>query len=284
MVALAVAVKTPVVPFHIWLPRAHVEAPTVGSVILAALILKLGGFTVLRILFPILSYNGSTARFQTILLWICVVSATFTSLTALRQIDIKVIIAYSSVVHMCYSTIGLFFWRDFYIVSSIQGMLTHGVVSAGLFFIIGSFYYRYGTRNVNEIYGLAYIAPNLASFFFLFILGNVAFPFYGGYLAEMGGLISLFRENLYALPFIAIPLIINQSYSIVLVTRICSGSFKFVTLPDKPNDLLEGEMFLLAILVLIGCGLGSQAKFLYCLFWMTGWTINCISKYLFIPE
>jgi len=163
---LALAVKIPMIPFHIWLPEAHVEAPTAGSVILAGLLLKMGGYAILRFLIPIFDY--ANLYFMPFVFLLSILAIIYSSLATIRQLDLKKIIAYSSVAHMNYVTIGLFS----YDLQGIQGciflMLSHGLVSSALFICVGVLYDRYKSRIVKYYGGLVQLMPLLSFFFFFF--------------------------------------------------------------------------------------------------------------------
>jgi proton-translocating NADH-quinone oxidoreductase chain M len=163
---LALAVKIPMMPFHIWLPEAHVEAPTAGSVILAGLLLKMGGYAILRFLVPIFDY--ANVFFIPFVFLLSSIAILYSSLATIRQLDLKKIIAYSSIAHMNYVTIGLFS----YDIQGIQGciflMLSHGLVSSALFICVGILYDRYKTRILKYYGGLVQLMPLLCFFFFFF--------------------------------------------------------------------------------------------------------------------
>jgi proton-translocating NADH-quinone oxidoreductase chain M len=161
---LAFAVKIPIFPFHIWLPEAHVEAPTEGSVLLAGVLLKLGTYGMLRFLFPI--FPNATVYFSPLVLLLSTIAVFYTSFTTLRQIDIKRIVAYSSVSHMNMCVIGLFTFDPIAISGSILLMIGHGLVSGGLFFLIGVMYNRFHTKIIKYYSGLVQLMPLFAFLFF----------------------------------------------------------------------------------------------------------------------
>jgi proton-translocating NADH-quinone oxidoreductase chain M len=171
---IAFAVKVPMFPAHIWLPEAHVEAPTVGSVLLAGVLLKLGIFAFLRFLLPL--FPSETQYFSPLVLIFALLGIIYVSLTTIRQIDLKKIIAYASVAHMNYVVLGIFSTNILSVAGSVFLMLGHGIVSAGLFFMVGFLYDRYKTRNIRYYRGLVSLMPLYSFFFFILSLANMSFP------------------------------------------------------------------------------------------------------------
>jgi len=186
------AVKMPLVPFHIWLPEAHCEAPTSGSVILAGILLKLGGFGFLR--YSIGLFPDSSAFFTPFIFVISILGIVYASITTIQQVDLKKIIAYSSVGHMGVVTIGIFSSVSQSILGSIFLMVSHGIVSGALFLCIGILYERHHTRIVKYYSGLVTTMPLFATFFVLFTMANIGLPgtssFIGEYLIIAGCLLT----------------------------------------------------------------------------------------------
>jgi len=178
----------PLIPFHIWLPEAHCEAPTSGSVVLAGILLKLGGFGFLR--YSLGLFPDSSAFFSPFVFVISILGIIYASLTTIQQIDLKKIIAYSSVGHMAVVTIGIFSSSAQGILGSILLMLSHGIVSGALFLCIGILYERHHTRIIKYYSGLLTTMPLFATFFTLFTLGNLGLPgtssFVGEFLIILG--------------------------------------------------------------------------------------------------
>lgn len=166
LIFIGFAIKIPMFPFHIWLPEAHVEAPTTGSVILASLLLKLGGYGFLRYLLPVLP--KATQYFLPMVYTLSLLGIIYTSLTTLRQIDIKRIIAYSSIAHMNVVILGIFSTTIQGITGALVLMLAHGFVSSGLFFCVGVLYNRYHSRMINYFSGIVQVMPIFSFFFFFF--------------------------------------------------------------------------------------------------------------------
>lgn len=177
------AIKIPMFPFHIWLPEAHVEAPTEGSVLLAGLLLKLGTYGFLRFLFPLFEYLNY--YFSPFVIMIASIGIIYTSFSTLRQIDIKRIIAYSSIAHMNMCMVGLFCFNDMAFIGSIFLMIGHGIVSGGLFFIIGMIYNRFQTKIIHYFNGVIYYMPIMSFFFLMFILGNIGMPGTSNFIGEL---------------------------------------------------------------------------------------------------
>lgn len=222
MFFIAFSVKIPMFPFHIWLPEAHVEAPTVGSVILAALLLKLGSFGYLRYMLPV--FDTKISQFY----WPLVVtlaggSIVLASLTAIRQIDIKRIIAYSSIAHMNLAVLGLFANNYSAISGGLILTIAHGFVSAAMFLLIGVLYDRYHSRLVSHYSGLARVAPIFAIVFILFSLANLGFPLSYNFIGELSIIMGLIHENLLYGIIGLFGILISIVYTMWLANRILFG-------------------------------------------------------------
>jgi proton-translocating NADH-quinone oxidoreductase chain M len=213
------AIKVPMFPFHIWLPEAHVEAPTEGSVFLAAILLKLGTYGFLRFLFPI--FPDVTIYFSPLVLLLASLSVFYTSLTTLRQVDIKKIIAYSSVAHMNVCMIGLFSFNIVSLNGSIFLMIGHGIVSSGLFFVVGFLYNRFYTKIIKYYSGIVQTMPILSIVFFMFTLGNISMPLTSNFVGELLILIGTYNVlNFFPMFFIGFSIFICSIYSLWLYNRI----------------------------------------------------------------
>lgn len=256
---VAFAVKLPLVPFHVWLPEAHVEAPTAGSVLLAGILLKMGGFGIIRYLLPILP--TASFYFKPFVYTVSIVSLLYASLTILRQIDIKKIIAYSSVAHMSMVTLALFpnigagFEGAFYI------MLVHGCIASALFVCVGLLYERYKTRIINYYGGLVTVMPIFAVFFFLFVLGNISFPGTGAFVAEFLILFSLYADNSFALFISLLGTILAVAYNLWMYVRIFFGFIAINSFIRSYADLNEREFFILLFLLIIMLCMGVYPEF-----------------------
>ncbi|HEX6144196.1 MAG TPA: NADH-quinone oxidoreductase subunit M, partial [Geminicoccaceae bacterium] len=215
------AVKVPMWPFHTWLPDAHVEAPTAGSVVLAAVLLKLGGYGFLRFSLPMLP---DASIYFTPLIWaLSIVAIVYTSLVALMQHDMKKLIAYSSVAHMGIVTIGIFTLNPLGIQGSIVQMLSHGLVSAALFMCVGVVYDRIHSREIASYGGLAERMPLYASTFMLFMLASVALPGTSGFVGEVLVLIGVFQINAWVAAFAATGMVLGAAYMLWLYRRVIFG-------------------------------------------------------------
>jgi proton-translocating NADH-quinone oxidoreductase chain M len=218
------AVKVPMIPFHIWLPEAHVEAPTAGSVILAGILLKLGTYGFLRFSIPL--FPIASCYFTPLIYTISVLGIIYASLTTLRQIDLKKIIAYSSVAHMGFVTLGLFSLNVQGIEGSLLLMLSHGLVASALFLCVGSLYDRHKTRLVKYYGGLVHVMPIFAIFFLIFTLGNLSLPGTSSFVGEFLILVGVFQTNTFIATLAATGMILGGAYSIWLYNRVVFGNFK----------------------------------------------------------
>jgi len=223
-VFFAFAIKVPMFPLHIWLPEAHVEAPTGGSVVLAALFLKMGGYGMLRFLLPL--FPDATSYFAPVALTLALMGAVYASLTALRQLDMKRIVAYSSVAHMNVGLVGLFSLTSEGAAGFYYVMLGHGVVSSALFFIVGILYDRYHSRLYTYYSGVALRMPLYAMFFCFFTVANVAFPGTWNFVGELLICFGLGRFSLFLLLVTGFSLFFSTVYSFWLYNRICFGTIR----------------------------------------------------------
>lgn len=218
----AFAVKVPMFPFHIWLPEAHVEAPTVGSVILAGILLKLGGYGLFRFVLPLFPY--ASYYYTPIVYLLSVIAIIYASCTTIRQVDLKKIIAYASVAHMNYVTLGLFSTSLQAITGSIFLMWSHGLVSSALFFCVGFLYDRYKTRLIKYYQGLVNVMPIFSVVFMLLTLANISFPGTSNFIGEFLVLVGLIENNVFAVFCGLLGVILGAVYAMWLYNRIIFGT------------------------------------------------------------
>ncbi len=242
------AVKVPMWPFHTWLPDAHVEAPTAGSVVLAGVLLKLGGYGFLRFSLPMLP--DASAYFTPFIYTLSIVAVIYTSLVALMQTDMKKLIAYSSVAHMGIVTIGIFTLNPLGIQGSIIQMLSHGLVSAALFMCVGVVYDRIHSREIASYGGLAERMPLYATTFMLFMLASVGLPATSGFVGEIMVLIGVFQVNSWVALFAASGMVLGAAYMLWLYRRVIFGALTKDSLA-RLGDLRPHEMAAFAPLVLL---------------------------------
>ena len=224
------AVKLPMWPFHTWLPDAHVQAPTGGSVVLAAILLKMGGYGFLRFSLPM--FPDASLIFQNFIFSISVIAIIYTSLVALMQKDIKKLIAYSSVAHMGFVTLGIFSMNQQSIDGAIFQMISHGIISAALFLLVGVIYDRMHTRDIDFYGGLVSLMPKYALFFIFFTMANVGLPGTSGFVGEFLVLLGTFQVSKLVTIFASLGIVLSACYGLWLSRRIIFGSV-------TNNSLLE---------------------------------------------
>jgi proton-translocating NADH-quinone oxidoreductase chain M len=237
------ATKVPMVPFHIWLPEAHVEAPTAGSVLLAGVLLKLGSYGFLRFSLPL--FPQGTEFFTPLVLVIAIVGVIYTSLTAIRQTDLKRIIAYTSVAHINLVIIGIFSLTLVGLEGSILQSLSHGFVSSALFLIIGVLYDRHHTRILKYYGGLVHVIPLFTLFFVFFTIANIALPGTSSFVGEFLLIAGSFQANPISCFWGATGIILGGGYSLWLLNRVIYGNLKTQYLKSF-GDINRLEIYVLA--------------------------------------
>ncbi|WP_330082757.1 NADH-quinone oxidoreductase subunit M [Methylocystis iwaonis] len=242
------AVKMPMWPVHTWLPDAHVEAPTAGSVILAAILLKMGGYGFIRFSLPM--FPDASVYFAPLIYAMSIIAIIYTSLVALVQEDIKKLIAYSSVAHMGYVTMGLFTLNPQGVQGAMFQMISHGLVAGALFLCVGVIYDRMHTREIAAYGGIVNRMPVYAFVFMLFTMANVGLPGTTGFIGEFLTLAGAFKANSWVALFAATGVIFSAAYALYLYRRVVFGALEKASLKDLV-DLSPREMLIFAPLVVL---------------------------------
>ena len=242
------AVKMPMWPFHTWLPDAHVEAPTAGSVILAAILLKMGGYGFLR--FSIGMFPVASEYFTPLIYFLSIVAIIYTSLVALMQEDMKKLIAYSSVAHMGFVTLGIFTLTKQGIDGSMYQMLSHGLISAALFLCVGVLYDRTKSRLISSYGGIVHVLPKYSLVFMIFVLGALGLPGTTGFLGEFLILVGAFKKNYFIALLATTGVILAAAYMLWLSKRVIFGEIKN---PQNKTlkDMNISELIMLVLLASI---------------------------------
>jgi NADH-quinone oxidoreductase subunit M len=246
------AVKMPMWPVHTWLPDAHVQAPTAGSVILAAILLKMGGYGFLRFSLPM--FPVASDQMASFVLWISAIAIVYTSLVALAQSDMKKLIAYSSVAHMGYVTAGIFAANQQGVDGAIFQMLSHGFVSGALFLCVGVIYDRMHTRDIDAYGGLVNRMPAYAMVFMLFTMANVGLPGTSGFVGEFLTLMGIFQVNTWVAAVATSGVILSAAYALWLYRRVVMGdlikeSLKSITDMDRRERVIFAPLVVMTILL-----------------------------------
>jgi NADH-quinone oxidoreductase subunit M len=244
----SLAVKMPMWPFHRWLPEAHVEAPTAGSVILAAILLKMGGYGFLRFSLPM--FPEASAQFADFVFVLSVAAIILTSLIALVQDDVKKLIAYSSVAHMGFVTMGIFTGNVYGVQGAIFQMISHGVVSGALFLCVGVIYDRLHTRDISAYGGLVERMPKYAFAFMIFTMANVGLPGTSGFVGEFLTLLAIFQVNTWFAIFATTGVVLSACYALWLYRRVIFGALEKESLKGM-LDLNRREMITIVPLIIL---------------------------------
>jgi NADH-quinone oxidoreductase subunit M len=249
LLLIGFAVKIPIFPLHLWLLEAHVEAHTTTSVVLAAMILKLGGIGMIKFMLPF-SYAAVGTIYLSIAVIILIIGLIVCGLAILQQVDLKKMIAYSSILHMNFSMISILMLNKEGIIGCVISMFAHGLTAAGLFFCVGMIYERYGTRNILAYGGLVYLQPIFSIYLFLLLLTNASFPFSLNFIGEMHSFFGIQEHNL----FLNISLVILVTSTVILsfwiIVRVIFGNkLTKDDLLGKSKDLAGYEIIILQILI-----------------------------------
>ncbi|MEY3197314.1 MAG: NAD(P)H-quinone oxidoreductase chain 4 1 [Pseudomonadota bacterium] len=246
---VAMAVKVPMLPFHTWLPDAHVQAPTGGSVMLAGILLKVGGYGMIRVLIQILPAH--TIIFAPYVIYLSIAAIVYAAFVAMAQSDMKKMIAYSSVSHMGYVTAGIFTHNSIGIEGAMFQMISHGFISSGLFLVVGMLYDRVHTKDIAAYGGVAKKMPLLATFFMILTLGSIGLPGTSGFIGEFLSLIGIFKYNIISSAIAASGVILGAIYMLVLYKRVMFGAITKDSISNLRDLSPHESISLFPIIVLV---------------------------------
>ena len=272
--ALAFVIKVPMVPFHTWLPDAHVQAPTVGSVFLAAVLLKMGTYGLMRIAIPL--FPQAAYYFSDLFILLGVIGIIYGAFCALAQTDFKKLVAYSSVSHMGYIMVGLFAFQKIAIAGSLYQMINHGISAGGLFLIVGFLYERLHTRNLQEFGGLAKVVPLMAIGFLIMTLSSVALPGTNGFVGEFPILLGAFQTQPVFVLFAGTGVIFGAVYALKAYQLVMLGPKTRTDLEDL-KDLNCKEIIAIGVLTVFVFGIGFFPK---TFFWKSDASLETYSNTL----
>lgn len=243
------AVKVPMWPVHTWLPDAHVEAPTAGSVILAGVLLKMGGYGLLRFSLPM--FPDASEFFAPLVFFLSIVAVIYTSMVALVQKDMKKLIAYSSIAHMGFVTAGIFAVNEQAVAGSIIQMLSHGIVSGALFLCVGVVYDRIHSRQIADYEGLANNMPSYGLFFMLFMMASVGLPGTSGFVGEFLILLGVFKYSTWVGFLLSTAMVLGAAYMLYLYRRIIFGALTFDNLMQITDLHWREKLIFISLSVII---------------------------------
>ena len=250
---MAFAVKVPMFPLHTWLPDVHVEAPTGGSAVLAAIMLKLGAYGFLRFSLPITP--DASHYLSGFMITLSLIAVIYIGLVALVQTDMKKLVAYSSIAHMGFVTLGFFMFNDMSVQGGIAQMISHGFVSAAMFLCIGVLYDRMHSRNIADYGGVVNRMPKFATFFVLFSMANCGLPATSGFVGEFMVILGAVEYNFWIGLLAATALILGAAYSLWMAKRVMFGKIANHHV-DQLTDLNKREFVMFALLAIVVLGMG----------------------------
>ncbi len=250
---MAFAVKVPMWPVHTWLPDAHVEAPTGGSVVLAAIMLKLGGYGFLRFSLPVTP--DASHSMAPLMITLSLIAVIYIGLVALVQTDMKKLVAYSSIAHMGFVTLGFFLFNDMSVQGAVMQMISHGFVSGAMFLCIGVLYDRVHSRQIADYGGVVNVMPRFATFFVLFSLANAGLPATSGFIGEFMVILGGVQFNFWIGLLAATALILGAAYSLWLVKRVIFGEVAHPHVAAL-RDLNGREFLMLGLLAIAVLAMG----------------------------
>ncbi len=254
---VAFAVKVPMWPVHTWLPDAHVEAPTGGSVVLAAIMLKLGGYGFIRLSLPIVP--DASHYLAGFIITLSLIAVVYIGLVAMVQNDMKKLIAYSSISHMGFATLGIFLFSPMGMQGAVMQMISHGFVSGALFLCVGVVYDRMHSRQIADYGGVVNTMPIYAAFFMLFAMGNAGLPGTSGFIGEFLVVLAAVKASFWIAALAATSLILGAAYTLWMYKRVIFGAIANSHVAAL-KDLEAREFFILALLAIAVLGMGVYPK------------------------